>query len=184
LKRIIDKYGFLLAVAGVVYFLDQLTKILVRANLPLGDMWSPWSWLMPYARIIHISNMGAAFGMLPGLRDIFTILAFLVAIAILYYFPQVPRSDWTLRLAMGLQFGGALGNLTDRLHQGYVTDFLSVGNFPVLNVADASISIGVAVLVLSMWFKGKENTPSGTPAPVDPASEAVSGPVREDYRGE
>jgi signal peptidase II len=91
--------------------------------------------------------------MLQGFGDIFTVLAIIVAIAILYYFPQVPRQDWLLRLAMCMQFGGALGNLIDRLIQGHVTDFISLGAFPVFNVADSSISVGVAILVLGMWLK-------------------------------
>jgi signal peptidase II len=85
---------------------------------------------------------------------VFTILAFLVIGAILYYFPRVDSGDWPLRLAMGLQMGGAMGNLIDRLtRDGHVTDFISVGNFPVFNIADSSISLGVAVLLVSVWLK-------------------------------
>ena len=108
------------------------------------------------ARIVHWKNTGAAFGIFQGFGNVFTILAIIVSIAILYYFPQVPRRDWTLRLAMGLQLGGAIGNLIDRLLFGSVTDFISLGNFAVFNVADASISIGVAILVLGMLVKERE----------------------------
>src|SRR4030067_1795107 len=97
----------------------------------------------PYARIVHWKNTGAAFGLLQGFGGVFTILGLLVSIAILFYFPQVPTREWTLRLAMGLQLGGAVGNLIDRITQGYVTDFISVGTLPVFNVADSSISLGV-----------------------------------------
>ena len=104
-------------------------------------------------RIVHWSNSGAAFGTFQNGNPVFTVLAILVIIAIIYYYPRVEANDWTLRLAMGLQLGGAAGNLVDRLLMHRVTDFISVGNFPVFNVADASISIGVVVLLLGVWVK-------------------------------
>jgi signal peptidase II len=130
----------------------------VRENLPFQDTWLPdWlNWLSPYARIVHWRNSGAAFGMFQQAGGVFTVLAFLVIAAIFYYYPRVERSDWLLRLAMGLQLGGALGNLTDRLMMGEVTDLISIGNFPVFNVADSSISVGVVVLLLSVWFREQQ----------------------------
>jgi signal peptidase II len=156
LKKYIKDYLFLFLLAGAIIVLDQLTKYLVRAKLPFQAIWSPWPWLTPFARIVHWNNTGAAFGIFRGFGNVFTVLAIVVSIAILYYFPQVPRRDWTLRLAMGLQLGGAIGNLIDRILFGTVTDFISVGNFAVFNVADASISIGVAILVLGMLAKERE----------------------------
>jgi signal peptidase II len=79
------------------------------------------------------------------------VLAFIVIGLILYYYPQVEKADWSLRLAMSMQLGGAIGNLTDRLAIGHVTDFISIGTFPVFNVADASISVGAVVLLLGIW---------------------------------
>jgi signal peptidase II len=87
---------------------------------------------------------------------IFTTLAILVVIAIIYYYPQVEAEDWTLKVAMGLQLAGASGNLIDRLMRGKVTDFVSVGTFPVFNVADSSITIGVIVLLLGVWIKERQ----------------------------
>ena len=185
MKIHLKDYAFLFLVAGTVLILDQVSKFIVRANLSLGDMWSPWHWLTPYARIVHINNSGAAFGMLQRFGGIFTILAVIVVIAILYYFPRVPRQEWVLRFAMGLQFGGAIGNLTDRLmHGGYVTDFISVLTFPVFNVADASISIGTAILILYIWFRERDNPPSDTSKPVGSASDMSSSSVPEDVSGE
>jgi signal peptidase II len=100
---------------------------------------------------------------------LFEILAIIVAGIIIYYFPRVARTDWWLRLALGMQFAGAVGNLIDRLIFAHVTDFISVGSFPVFNVADSSISVGVVVLVVGAWLterKSKEKT-SLTP-PSDP----------------
>jgi signal peptidase II len=149
-------YLVLFGVAGFVIALDQWTKELVRVNIASGAMWLPdgLEWLMPYARIINWHNSGAAFGSFQGFGMVFTILAFVVSGLIIYYYPRVSPEDWWLRLAMGMQMGGALGNVVDRLFQGgVVTDFISVGDFPVFNIADSSISVGVAILLLGAWLK-------------------------------
>jgi signal peptidase II len=146
----------LFIVALPIVALDQWTKSLVRNDLPLGTSWLPsWlDWLSPYARIVHWYNTGAAFGLFKQGWLIFTILAFIVAGAILYYYPRLDSGDWLLRLALGMQMGGALGNLISRLTMGgQVTDFISVGNFPVFNVADSSITVGVGLLLLTLWIK-------------------------------
>ena len=160
-------YLFLVFIAGLVVFADQWTKAWVRAHLSYGESIVPFSWMAPYARIMNWRNAGASFGMFQQFGGIFTILAIVVALMIIYYFPRIGRGDWALRLAMGLQLGGALGNLIDRLQRGYVTDFVSVGTFPVFNVADASITLGVIILLLDVWLgSGGENDPD--PLPVNP----------------
>lgn len=148
----------LFGVAGVSIALDQWTKWWVRGNIEFAGQWLPeWlTWLSPYARFVHWYNSGAAFGMFQNGNTVFTILAFVVIGAIIYYYPQVEPEDWTLKLAMGLQLGGATGNLIDRLMMGKVTDFISIGSFPVFNIADASISVGVVVLLLGVWLKERE----------------------------
>lgn len=153
MKKLLRTYSLLIVVAVVIISLDQYTKYLVRQNLDLWtETWVPWDWMLPYARIVHVPNTGVAFGMFQGSGDIFSIVAIIVALIIIFYFPRVPLSDWSLRLAMSLQLSGALGNLIDRLTIGHVTDFVSVGNFPVWNIADASITIGVVVLILGVWI--------------------------------
>lgn len=149
-------YLTLLGIAGVVLALDQATKYLVRTRLEIGESWSFLGALSPYVRVVHWNNTGAAFGLFPAGSTIFTIVAILVVLAILYYYPQVPADQVGLRIALPLQLGGALGNLTDRLVVGTVTDFIAVGKFPVFNVADSSISIGVAVLVVAMWIEERD----------------------------
>jgi signal peptidase II len=154
----IKKYFLLVGIAAIIVVLDQITKAMVRTNIPFGESWSPWEWLMPYARIVHWSNTGASFGMFQGFGMVFTILALIVAAVIVYYYPRVPVEEWPLRIAMGMQLGGALGNLVDRVTRGEVTDFISLGNFAVFNIADASISVGVAVLLIGMWWKERSDS--------------------------
>jgi signal peptidase II len=151
LKKYLESYAFLLTIAGFIISLDQWTKCLVRNNLAFQETWSPWEWLEPYARIVHWKNTGAVFGIFQDFNLVFSILAIVVTLAILFFFPRVSKAEWPLRIALAMQMGGAVGNLIDRLVQGYVTDFVSLGRFAVFNVADASISIGVAVLVIGVW---------------------------------
>ena len=147
-------YLILFSIGAGIIGLDQWTKVLVRANVPLGTDWLPagLAWLMPYARIRHWYNTGAAFGIFQNGNLVFTVLAIIVILLIIYYFPRTERNDWWLRVAMSMQFAGAAGNLIDRLIFAHVTDFISVGSFAIFNVADASISVGVAVLLLGVWL--------------------------------
>jgi len=156
-SRILRDYGVLALVAGTVIILDQWTKSLVRTTLAFQTTWLPdcLQWLSPYARIVHWNNSGAAFGSFQNGNSVFTVLAIIVILMILYYYPRVDAKDWPLRLAMGLQVGGAAGNLIDRLQMGRVTDFISIGSFPVFNVADSAISVGVAVLLVGIWWRDK-----------------------------
>jgi signal peptidase II len=171
LKQLVKTYIPLIGIAGLIITLDQITKSIVRANLAMSEIWSPFPWLMPYARIVHWYNTGVAFGFFQNSNLLFAILACIVALAIIYYYHQVPVKDWTLRLAMCLQLGGAVGNLIDRITIGHVTDFISVGNFAVFNVADSSITIGVCVLLYGFWMqersaKKKKNL-DAIPLPAD-----------------
>jgi signal peptidase II len=169
-------YLFLFLIGGVIICLDQWTKALVRAKIPLGTDWLPngLAWLMPYARVRHWYNSGAAFGIFQNGNLVFVILAIIVILLIFYYFPRTEPNDWWLRFAMALQLAGAAGNLIDRLAFAHVTDFISVGSFAIFNVADASISVGVAVLLLGVWFKERAEKKRSAPAALH-EKEAKSG---------
>lgn len=159
MKKYIRIYLNLFIVAGIVVALDQWTKWLVRQNIPFATQWLPENlqWLMPYARLVYWHNTGAAFGMFQNGALVFTALAFIVIGVILYYYPKIEAEGWLFRLAMGLQLAGATGNLIDRLTQdGKVTDFISVGTFPVFNVADSSITVGTALLILAVWLSERK----------------------------
>jgi signal peptidase II len=153
LYKLVKKYILVIIIASLIIILDQYTKSLVRTSLAIGEVWSPWDWLTPYARIVNWNNTGAAFGIFQGGGTVLAVLAVFVVLVILYYYPRVPQAEWVLRIALILQLGGAIGNLVDRINFGHVTDFISVGTFPVFNIADASISIGVAVLIVGLWFQ-------------------------------
>jgi signal peptidase II len=178
LKKILKAYAFLLPISLSLIALDQWTKGLVRSNLILNEFWIPFEWLSPYVRIVNWHNTGAAFGIFQGANEIFMVLAFVIIGLILVYFPMIPVEDFFFRLALSLQMAGAAGNLIDRLYRGYVTDFISIGRFPVFNVADSCITMGVVVLLIGMWVEerrmqhesGAADEP-GTDPDIEPISE-------------
>jgi signal peptidase II len=152
---------YLLSIAGTIAVIDQFTKYLVRANLPLGQVLLPELWLTQYVRIVHWYNTGAAGGVFQGMNTAFTLLVFFIICMVLYFYGRTSRDEQLFRLAMALMLGGALGNLIDRLIQGHVTDFISIGNFPVLNIADACISCGATLLIFALWsHERKSKQPS------------------------
>jgi signal peptidase II len=153
LKKYLKAYTFLLPISIVLIVLDQWTKSMVRTNLAPSEFWMPVEWLAPYLRIVNWHNTGAAFGIFQGMNSIFVVLAFVIIALILVYFPLIPVEDIYFRLALTLQLSGATGNLIDRLYRGFVTDFISVGRFPVFNVADSCITMGVVVLLIGMWVE-------------------------------
>lgn len=157
MKEFLRKTYWLYIVAVIIVALDQYTKWLVISNIPYGGFWSPLEWLTPYARIVHWSNTGVAFGMLQGMNPVFIILAFVVAGMIVFYYPKLLKEDLLLKLALMLELGGAIGNLVDRIRFGHVIDFISVGNFPVFNVADSCITIGVIILLIGVWVQEKRD---------------------------
>ena len=133
-------------VMTAIVIADQISKNAVEANIPLNQYWAPFPEQAELLKISHVSNTGAAFGIFPSGSPIFMIVAVVVAIVIVIYNHKLPAHHIWYRLALGLQLGGALGNLIDRFRIGHVTDFIDVGPVPVFNIADASIVVGTMLL--------------------------------------
>ena len=142
-ERIRRDLPFFMIAATVLAF-DQLTKSVIRNNLALGESWPNDDWLV---KITHVTNTGAAFGILQGQGFFLTITAFVGMAAIIFYYAYPPLEHGLLRAALGLQLGGAIGNLLDRLRFGEVTDFIHFPHYPALNVADSSIVVGLVIIV-------------------------------------
>ena len=137
--------GLLIVVA------DQLSKAWIRANLAEGRS----LFETGFFRITHVQNTGAAFGLFRGQSFLLTIIAILGIIALLSYVfifsRRLPLLDSILgKCALGLVFGGTLGNLIDRFRFGYVTDFIDFGFWPAFNVADSAVTVGVIILAFSL----------------------------------
>jgi signal peptidase II len=126
-----------------VFILDRLTKSLVNAQIPFG---TEVSVIDHVVGITNVRNSGAAFGVAPAGATLFLVASVLVAIGLVFYVARNPITDWT-SLVLGLILGGTLGNGYDRIFHGTVTDFINFHFWPVFNVADASISIGVVLMI-------------------------------------
>lgn len=144
------RWAFLFLVAALTILADQVSKAYVVDHLALHESWMPFAFIEPLFRFTHVHNTGAAFGMFPEGSNVFVVIAAVVSVIIIYYYHQIPAGAWIVRLALGLQMGGALGNVVDRLRQGYVVDFFHVEYWPVFNVADSCIVIGVVLLAFEM----------------------------------
>ena len=138
-------HATVLQLALLVFVLDQFTKYVVRESLPYRYSFPDQGFL----RFTHTHNTGSAFGILQGQNFPLIFVAIMgIMVLLIIYFTQPKPNKW-LSVSIGLQIGGAIGNLCDRLHQGWVTDFLDVGPWPVFNIADSSIVVG---LILLCWL--------------------------------
>ncbi|MGC9348929.1 MAG: signal peptidase II [Anaerolineae bacterium] len=143
--------------AVIVLILDQLTKAWVVANLPLYRPVDLFPWLAPVLSFTSVENTGVAFGLFPGLGLLFTVLSLVVVAGIFIFFRTLPASDLWVHMSLGLVTGGALGNVLDRFLRGYVVDFIDVNfwpfaTWPVFNLADSAIVVGVFILLIDSYF--------------------------------
>ncbi len=142
---------FLPALAVLVA--DQLSKYFVVLLM------QPNQSIPVINNIFHLTfvrNYGAAFGILAHRTGFFVLVTIVVVILILVYHRHIPQEYPYLRLALALQFGGALGNLFDRVRLGYVVDFLDFRVWPVFNVADMALVIGIGLLLLDLVRSSRE----------------------------
>jgi signal peptidase II len=146
---------------------DQWTKVLAREDLRPRGPFSPRVVVPGYFDLRYAENPGVAFSMfqeLPGGRVLLTLLAVAAFVLVLFYVRKTPEHNSRLQVALGLVGGGAIGNLVDRVLYGRVTDFIvwkvGVHEWPVFNVADAALCIGVGLMVLDMIRARKEAPPS------------------------
>jgi len=151
----------------VIVAIDQLTKALVRAMVPLHESITIVPGLMDFT---HVRNTGAAFGILnlaefPFKTVVIAVIASAALIGVGMYAASLAHHQLVARIALALIIGGAAGNLLDRIIAGSVVDFVDVywrtWHFWAFNVADSAISVGVAIMILDMLGLGKTASPSG-----------------------
>lgn len=164
LAGIWKKEGLFIVVALLVLVLDQFTKFLVRANMYPGQS-IPEEGIL---RLTYVTNTGSAFGLFQNQTLLLTIAAIIGVGFILYYYRRHSSPSVLLNVSMGLVAGGAIGNLADRIRLGFVVDFIDFriwGDFhwPVFNVADSSINIGIFLLVGYLLFSREKKLPTETP---------------------
>lgn len=138
-------------VALIVVALDQVSKFFIRANMNLGQSIPEEGFF----RITYGTNTGGVFGLFANQAFLITLTAIVGVAAILVYsrYPQANRV--LVRVALGLLLGGAVGNLIDRICFGKVVDFIDVGAWPVFNVADSAVVVGVILIIYYFLFGQK-----------------------------
>ena len=136
---------FVLPLAVVI--LDQFSKYIVVENMALGES------IPIIEKVFHLTyilNPGAAFGMFAHNRLFFIVIAVVVIGIIIWARREILASPWEVKAGCGLFLGGAIGNLIDRARQGLVIDFFDFRIWPVFNIADIAICIGVGLIIWNL----------------------------------
>ena len=143
--------------ALLIIVADQLSKVWIRSNLALGDS----VFEVGFFRLTYVHNSGASFGLFQGQSFLLTIIALVGVSALLLYafffhrmFPFLGNRPG--KFALGLVLGGTVGNLVDRIYIGYVTDFIDFHFWPVFNIADSAILVGMIMLAFSLFFLARK----------------------------
>ncbi|MEJ7849074.1 MAG: signal peptidase II [Pyrinomonadaceae bacterium] len=163
-KDIFWKLGYL-AIAGGVFMVDQVTKAWAVGTLRNGDDISVIPGFLNFA---YAQNTGVAFSMLDDHGDAgrfgLSVVAFIAAGLVIYFFWRTPRTDDRVLGALALLLAGIIGNVTDRMRLGFVVDFIDVQlgswHYPTFNVADMAIVLGAGLMILDM-FLTKKHTDQG-----------------------
>ena len=143
------------AVCVFIIILDQLVKLYVQSSMGLG-MSIP---VIPNVfHITYILNAAADFGILENQRGFFIFIGILVLAAAGWFYSCLRRENAWIRYGAAMLLGGAAGNLIDRIFQGSVVDFFDFRIWPVFNVADIAIVVGVACIIYSIVFQTKEKS--------------------------
>lgn len=152
--------GLFLGISALIVILDQISKHLVVGKIPL---YSTVELIRGFFQFNHIRNPGGVWGIFSGhfsgpIPIIITGLAVVALILVILFFLRLPTSCRFEMTAFSFVLGGALGNIIDRMRQGYVVDFLDFfyrnKHFPIFNVSDSFITIGVLLLAIGVW-RGK-----------------------------
>ncbi|MFC3882649.1 signal peptidase II [Bacillus songklensis] len=143
-------------IAVLIIALDQITKWMVVKQMELGESIE----IIPnFLYITSHRNRGAAWGILQGKMWFFYIITILVIVALVIYIQRLKKEERWLGIALGLMLGGAVGNFIDRVWRKEVVDFINTYiftyDFPIFNVADSALVIGVGLIFVLILFEGK-----------------------------
>ncbi len=159
LSKIDAKYRKLACVGGLIIIIDQITKAVILSFIPL---YRSIAVVPGFFSLTHIQNPGGAFGFMSNqssslLNIIFLFVASLAICLVFYFYINTPKKYNLLATGFALIFGGAIGNMIDRIRFGKVVDFLDfyIGDFhwPAFNVADSAITVGIVIFLFHLLFK-------------------------------
>ena len=151
--------ALVLCTALVVLALDQLTKATVRQFLLSSGTYST-PLIGEWVKLTYVENRGAAFGLLQNQSAFFILVGVIVVAGILVGQRFVPTHQTALAVCLGMQLGGATGNMIDRMRFGHVFDFVDLTFWPVFNVADSAIVVGVAILAYHLFTSSDQHPKS------------------------
>ncbi len=135
-------------IAAMVLVVDQISKTLVVATLGPSAGGRTLELIPGVLWLLYVENTGAAFGLFQGRNPVLATVALVIVLLLAIWFRALAAATPWGALALGLQIGGALGNVVDRLRHGFVIDFIDVPFWPTFNLADSAITIGVAILLV------------------------------------
>lgn len=139
--------------AGII-LLDQLVKLYIQSTMLPG---MSFPIIQDVFHITFVLNPGAAFGILANQQFFFIGIGLLILLAAVYYYPMLKKQDIWIRYGAALLLGGAVGNLIDRIRYGVVVDFFDFRIWPVFNVADIAIVVGVGCIIYALLFRGERD---------------------------
>lgn len=152
-REALRRYRLMALIALLVVALDQLVKVVVRANITPGQVVD----VVPGVDLVHTTNTGIAFSLFSGSTGVIAVLT-LVAIAVIALVLVAYAGEHPLvPVGGGLLLGGAIGNLIDRVGRGGVTDFIAIGGWPPFNVADIGVTIGAILLVVALFLSAGDD---------------------------
>jgi len=157
-QSVVARYSLAVGALAIVVtlLLDQLSKWIVLETLGPDGTRDVVTIIPGLLQFNFVRNTGSAFGLFQGNSEILKVLAIVAVGALLVFYIRSAARDWLLSLALGLQLGGALGNIIDRFMHGYVVDFIDFPRFPTFNLADSAITVGVVLLMYALLFRDSD----------------------------
>ena len=147
------RFQLMLVIALGVVVLDQATKAIVRAAIPVGDTVD----LLPGIHLVDTVNTGIAFSLFPGNQGVVAGVTLIAIAAIAVLLVGFAGRHALVPIGGGLLLGGSIGNLIDRIWRDGVTDFIAIGPWPPFNVADIGVTLGAILLVIALIFSGGDD---------------------------
>ena len=144
------KYMTIFSTALIIIIIDQVAKFLIKTNFQLNQTLPIISNIF---HLTYIHNFGAGFGILQHQKYFLIFISIIVIGFIFYYLDRIRNNERLLQMLVGFVLGGTIGNLTDRIINGYVIDFLDFRIWPIFNFADSFVTIGVVGLIMYFWKK-------------------------------
>ena len=145
-----NRHLLIFSAAFLVILIDQISKFAIRNSMHLSQS-------IPVVKnifyITYLQNLGAGFGILQQQRLLLILVSAAVVCIILFYSKKIGKKDRLLQVISGIVLGGTIGNLIDRIIYGYVIDFLDFMIWPVFNIADSAVTIGIILLIVYYWKK-------------------------------